>query len=466
MPPLSGREGRLAIVLHTHMPYVEGFGTWPFGEEWLWEAMATAYLPLVDVLDAAPELTLSLTPVLADQLEAPGIAERFSAFLRTVRVATHELDAEGCRATGREDLARELDRASGDYVWAAERFDALGGDLLGALRPHAAWTSAATHAVLPLLATDAGVRLQLETGIDAHRRRFGDGWRGGLWSPECAHAPWLDPLLEASGAHATCVDLTDVFGRGAPEHLRPIATAAGPLLVPIDREILELVWSDHGYPASGPYRDSWHRTTHDHKPWRVDRAVYDRDAALEQVARDAKDFVARVARRIDGGGLSVCALDTELLGHWWYEGIAWLRAVVGECRTQGVALVHLDDALAEHEPVPEPEGGLPSTTWGRPRTLQTWSGPQVAPIAWALRRAELEAVAASPGLPAEAVRELLAAQSSDWAFVITDRLAEPYGRERHAAHIARFRAALGGITSSAALRNLAPYATPAPLESP
>ena len=458
--------GHLAIVLHTHMPYVEGFGTWPFGEEWLWEAMATAYLPLVDVLDAAPELTLSLTPVLADQLEAPGIAERFTAFLSTVRVATHELDAEGCRATGREDLARELDRASGDYVWAAERFAALGGDLLGALRPHAAWTSAATHAVLPLLATDAGVRLQLETGIDAHRRRFGDGWRGGFWSPECAHAPWLDPLLEAAGVHATCVDLTDVFGRGAPEHLRPIATAAGPLLVPIDREILELVWSDHGYPSSGPYRDSWHRTTHDHKPWRVDRAVYDRDAALEQVARDAKDFVARVARRIDGGGLSVCALDTELLGHWWYEGIAWLRAVVEECRAQGVALVHLDDALADQEPVPEPEGGLPVTTWGRPRSLQTWSGPQVASLAWALRRAELDAVAASPGLPAEAVRELLAAQSSDWAFVITDRLAEPYGHERHASHLARFRAALGGITSPAALRNLAPYATPAPLESP
>ena len=47
-------SGRLSIVLHTHMPYVEGFGTWPFGEEWLWEAMATSYLPLLDVLDAHP----------------------------------------------------------------------------------------------------------------------------------------------------------------------------------------------------------------------------------------------------------------------------------------------------------------------------------------------------------------------------------------------------------------------------
>ena len=64
------RPGELAIVLHTHMPYVEGFGTWPFGEEWLWEAIATSYLPLLGVLGRAP-LTLSVTPVLADQLERP-----------------------------------------------------------------------------------------------------------------------------------------------------------------------------------------------------------------------------------------------------------------------------------------------------------------------------------------------------------------------------------------------------------
>jgi len=77
----AGRSGgSLAIVLHTHMPYVEGFGTWPFGEEWLWEAIAGCYLPLLDLLDTGAPLTLSLTPVLCDQLEAPGIAERFERF--------------------------------------------------------------------------------------------------------------------------------------------------------------------------------------------------------------------------------------------------------------------------------------------------------------------------------------------------------------------------------------------------
>ena len=77
---------KLSIVLHTHMPYVEGFGTWPFGEEWLWEAIATSYLPLLDVLDTHPgTVTLSITPVLADQLEAPGALDRCLTSRRNAR---------------------------------------------------------------------------------------------------------------------------------------------------------------------------------------------------------------------------------------------------------------------------------------------------------------------------------------------------------------------------------------------
>ena len=448
------------------MPYVEGHGTWPFGEEWLWEAMATSYLPLLDVLDGAPELTLSLTPVLCDQLAAPGIGERFLTFLRDVRTATHALDADGCRAGGREDLARELERAALDYVRAGERFRALGGDLLGALAPHAAWTSSATHAVLPLLATDGGVRLQVQTGIDAHRARFGDSWRGGFWSPECAHDRWLDPLLEEAGVHATCVDLTDVYGMGAREHLRPIATPAGPLLVPIDREVIELVWSDGGYPSRGPYRNTHRKTTHEHTPWRCDGGVYVEAEARAQARADAAEFVEHVGRRIAGGGLSVCAVDTELLGHWWYEGVWWLEGVVEECRAQGVELVHLDDALQAADPVPEPPEGLAATTWGRPRDLSTWTGPRVAELAWAAREAELRAIAAGPAIPEAAVRELLALQASEWAFVVSEDLAEPYGRERAATHRAAFDAALAGDTAGTAARHLAPAASPAPLLLP
>jgi 1,4-alpha-glucan branching enzyme len=440
------------------MPYVEGYGTWPFGEEWLWEAMATSYLPLLDVLDGAPEVTLSLTPVLCDQLAAPGIGERFLTFLREVRTETHRRDAA---AASDDAVVRELERSARDYAWAAERFEELGGDLLGALAPHAAWTSSATHAVLPLLATDAGVRLQVRTGIESQRERFARPWRGGFWSPECAHGSWLNPLLEAEGVHATCVDLTAVFGAGDERHLRPIRSAAGPLLVPIDRESIELVWSEGGYPAGAAYRNRHAKTEFEHRPWRNDGAVYDAEAAAEQARRDAADFVARVAERAAGGGLCVVAVDTELLGHWWYEGPIWLRAVVEACRAEGVDLVHLDDALEHCDPVDEPDGGLPVTSWGRERDLSTWSGPQVADIAWATRDAELRAVARADELSDAAVRELLALQASDWAFVVSEKFAEPYGHERADAHRAALEA--GGGPGP---RFLSPGATAAPLLAP
>jgi len=453
-------SGRLAIVLHTHMPYVEGFDTWPFGEEWLWEAIATSYLPVLDVLErtGAP-ITLSLTPVLCDQLSAPGAMDRCLAFLRDVRPESHRIDL----AEQPAELRPAIERSAADYERAAER---LGGglDLLGAFAPHAAWTSSATHAVLPLAATDAGARLQIVTGIESHRKRFGDGWRGGFWLPECAHASWLDQLLEDAGAHATCVDLTDVHGLGSRKHLRPLRTEAGVTLAPLDRQTIELIWSDQGYPADGAYRDYHHRTRMDHRPWSVDGRPYDVDRAHALAGEHAVDFVARALVRSQEAddALVVCALDTELLGHWWYEGPQWLEAVVAECEQQGLVLEHLDDALEQVEPADAPP--LPETTWGTPRDLSTWSGAGVEDFAWRARRAELEVLRAGSEATPRAVRELLALQSSDWAFLVHRDLAAAYGHERAAGHRDLLSQELASLGSEATeLRNLAPYATVAPL---
>jgi 1,4-alpha-glucan branching enzyme len=408
-------------------------------------------------------LTLSVTPVLADQLGAPGVHERLLSFLRDLRVTTHALDADGCRAGGEAALGAEVERAGQDYARAADALEAMGdGGLARGLLDHAAWTSSATHAVLPLVATDAGVRLQLRAGIEGHRARRGAAWAGGFWLPECAHAPWLDPLLEEAGVHATCVDFTDVL----PGVRTPLATADGPLLVPIDREVIELVWSDGGYPAGAAYRDSHRKTVHHHHPWANDGAVYDRDRALEQAAADARAFVAQVARRVDDGGLSVCALDTELLGHHWYEGLDWLAAVLDEAPRAGLELVALDDALRDTPVVAAPEH-LPPTSWGTPRTLWTWGGPRVADLAFATRAAELRTVAAGGAADARAVRELLALQSSDWAFLVTRDISGPYPRERADGHLAALDAALAAPgEQDPSLRSLAPFAHPAMLLVP
>jgi 1,4-alpha-glucan branching enzyme len=451
------------------MPYVEGFGTWPFGEEWLWEAIAGCYLPLLDLLDSRePPVTLSITPVLCDQLGAPGLAERFHAFIDDTRRFTHAEDAAGLRAGGHDDLAAELERAwSADYEYAARAMAERGGDLLRAFAPHARWTSCATHAVLPLLATDAGARLQVQSGIASHIERIDADWQGGFWLPECAHAHHLEPILAAAGVQRTCVELTGRHGLGARSHLQPLVPDSGIELLPIDRATIALVWSDAGYPADGAYRDYHRHTIHHHNPWRNDGGAYDHDLALARAREHAADFVARTRERLrrdgegmPGGGLAVCALDTELLGHWWYEGLHWLEAVIEQCDSQGLELTRLDDdALERFEPAPVDDVAWEASSWGADGDLSTWSGPAVADMAFAARAGELRTLAAATDGRAgsAAVRELLALQASDWAFMISRGLAVPYARERFEGHRAALEEALreGPDASIEGLRELA-----------
>jgi 1,4-alpha-glucan branching enzyme len=477
----SRPPGELAIVLHTHMPYVEGFGTWPFGEEWLWEAIVGSYLPLLDLLDEGAPITLSLTPVLCDQLEAEGVGDRFEAFIDVVRRRTHEEDIEGLRGNGFETLALELERSWGEYERALERFRGRGGDLIAAFAPHAQWTSSATHAVLPLLATDAGVRAQVQTGVDSHRARFGEHWAGGFWLPECAHAPHLEPLLEEGGVRATCVELTSRQGLGSRDCLRVLVGESGVVLVPIDRATIARVWSDDGYPAHGSYRDYHNHTVHHHKPWGNDGEDYSHERAVATAGDHAKEFVAatierlRLANdsstggdRLPGGGLVVCALDTELLGHWWYEGVHWLRAVVEECSKQNLKLTRLDEATALGDPVPVEDAEWGESTWGENGDLATWSGPAVADMAFATRAAELRTLAAERDAGDAAMRELLALQASDWPFMVSRDLAVPYAKERFEGHRERLERALeqGAGAGDAALRNIAPWSKASLLRGP
>jgi 1,4-alpha-glucan branching enzyme len=465
------------------MPYVEGFGTWPFGEEWLWEALATVYLPLLEVLRGQP-VTLGLTPVLCDQLETlTGAAgERFLTFLREIRTAVHEMDADELDRDGRPEQAAELRRAASDYTSAEAAFEALAGDLVGAFRGLEGvelWTGAATHALLPLLATDGGRELQIGVGIDSHERRF-EGWSGGFWLPECAYEPGLERELAGRGVRCFCVDQTDAMGLGSLDHLTPVATEAGPIAVPIDWQTIELIWGPGGYPSHPVYRDYHRRSSHDLRPWSSGGERYDHERALMQAREHARDFVTQVNERLAGHlaergrpGLLCCALDTELIGHWWYEGPAFLAAVLDEAPAAGLDLVTLPAALEGAEPV---ERQLALSSWGQPKDLSTWDSPAVAELAFAARGAELRTLAAASSGPTgpaleRAVRELLALQASDWAFIASRELAGDYPRKRAGEHLAALDAALASAGGSgpppdAAVGNLAPELDLSPLVAP
>ena len=215
--------GDLAIVLHSHMPYVEGFGTYPFGEEWLFDAFARSHLPVLDVAD---RLTMTITPVLADQLEAEGVGERILRFLRRHRVDAADRDVADAGAALRPAAKAEADH----FTEAMKRLRKLGGNPLRAFQDAhakgriALMASAATHAVLPKLATLAGRRLQVDAGLRSHERRFGEP--AGFWLPECAYVNGLEAVLAERGIAYTCLDQSSQESGTAA--LVPIALAGGP----------------------------------------------------------------------------------------------------------------------------------------------------------------------------------------------------------------------------------------------
>jgi 1,4-alpha-glucan branching enzyme len=463
--------GDLAIVLHSHMPYVEGFGTYPFGEEWLFDAVIRSYLP---VLEVARDLTMTVTPVLADQLEDAGARQRLREFLVRWRIGAAEADARQVPAECRAACEAELER----YRRALALLDGAGGEPLRLFREAresgrvALAASAATHAVLPLLATRAGARLQIDAGIRSHRRRF--GWDGGFWLPECAYAPGLEWRLSEHRVSWFCVDQS---AHAEPlEALTPVATEAGPVALPIDWEAVGWLWSLDGYPSDPAHAQFAGKSLRGMRIWRVGGGAYDPAAAERAARRQAAEFLAAAAARLRGfaqsrgrRGLLVFAIDTELLGHWWSEGAVWLAEVLAGAAAAGVRLLTVPRALEEHEPEARP---LAASSWGEGKDLGTWDSPPVADLAWAARRLELRLLRAlSAGLrgPAalRAARELLAVQSSDWAFLDRRGQAGDYAFQRATGHAeAMLQAIDSRSVTDPCMRSLAPDLSLAPLLEP
>jgi 1,4-alpha-glucan branching enzyme len=463
--------GDLAIVLHSHMPYVEGFGTYPFGEEWLFDAVARSYLP---VLERVRDVTVTVSPVLADQLEAPGVAERMISFLRRYRLEGARRDEAEAPPELRPAAAAE----AGRYQLSLERLGALRGNVLEAFRRAAEernvslLPSAATHAVLPLVATTPGRRLQIDAGLRSHRRRFGPA--DGFWLPECAYRPGIERLLAERDLRFFCTDQSD--HEGPLDALAPARAGAGVAAFTLDWGAVELVWSAHGYPSDPAYAEHHRLSTEGTRLWTIAGGPYDASAAAERARSHGREFSAAIAGRLTAyraergkPGLVSFAIDTELLGHWWSEGPVWLESVFREAPGHGIRLVTLPAALERHEPERRP---LRESTWGEGKDLRTWDSPQAADLAWAPRRLELRLLRAIGGglggaAAERAARELLALQASDWAFLDRRRQAGDYPYQRSTGHARSLLDALHAREPpDPDLRSLAPDLSLAPLFEP
>ena len=249
--------------------------------------------------------------------------------------------------------------------------------------------SAATHAVLPKLATLAGRRLQVDAGLRSHERRFGEP--AGFWLPECAYVPGSEDVLAERGIAYTCLDQS-ARERGTAA-LAPIRLPGGPIAFTIDWPTVRLVWSDGGYPSDPAYLEYHRLSANGMRLWSISGRPYDPAVAAKRAAEHAASFLAAVRDRLERHrtergrrGLCVFAIDTELLGHWWAEGPIWLREVLKGAELDGVRLLTLPQALREHEGEERPAF---RGSWGEGKSLETWDSPSVSDLVWATRRSEL-----------------------------------------------------------------------------
>ena len=216
MKPEKKTENQLGYVsftLHSHLPYVVNHGTWPHGMEWLHEAAAETYLPLLRIFaeleqqKLALKANVNLSPILLEQLSHPVFKQEFPNYVNRKIEAAHK-DAEDFKRQGDSHSAEVAGFWGRFYEQTLRHFEALGGDIIKGFRYFyesgaiEIITCGATHGYFPLLGTDASIRAQVRTGVETHRRFFGKK-PNGIWLPECGYRPagqWQFPVsLNGSG---------------------------------------------------------------------------------------------------------------------------------------------------------------------------------------------------------------------------------------------------------------------------
>jgi 1,4-alpha-glucan branching enzyme len=491
------------LVLHTHLPYVLGHGRWPHGSDWLMEAAVDSYLPLLDALDAlrhervSAPITLSVTPVLAAQLSMPEFPAELRAFFAQRLAACDDAERELATA-GQAHLVPIVQFWRSRFRRYAAQFDALGGDLVGAMRALETagrlelMSSAATHGFLPLLARDESIRLQLFAGRAEHERIFGRA-PAGCWLPECAYrprgawAPWpsgphspmragIETHIAAAGYRYVVID-AHLARAGRPleaYHSAAVAAEGGALRSPYrdytighggnavhafvrDPASTHHVWSrDQGYAGAGAYLE-FHKIRFPGglKLWEVTgpgvslgaKQPYDPPRARALAREHAQHFaglLADIARKGASAAerVIVAPFDSELFGHWWFEGPEFIadtyRALpqhrVVRARTASEHLRGVRTATSLD---------LPAGSWGRNGDFSMWLNDQTAwtwTRLWAIEERFWNVAPAALATPAthvvlaQAARQLLLAQASDWQFIISTGEVTDYGERRFRLH--------------------------------
>ncbi|HZQ43723.1 MAG TPA: 1,4-alpha-glucan branching protein domain-containing protein [Acidobacteriaceae bacterium] len=224
--PASKPRGFLTLTLHAHLPYVVNHGSWPHGIEWLLEAAAETYLPLLRTLDRLDRdniplnCNLNLSPILLEQLAHPVFRAEFPRYLERKILAARE-DESFFLSIGEHTYAETARFWQSFFTEALQHFEALHQDIVAGFRAFAdrgiveVITCAATHGYMPLLGTDESLRAQVRVAVATHEKHLGQRPRG-IWAPECGYRPaglWSYPVAPAGESEPAAITEPPPFPR-------------------------------------------------------------------------------------------------------------------------------------------------------------------------------------------------------------------------------------------------------------
>lgn len=525
--------GSLLFVLHSHLPYVIAHGKWPHGMDWLNEAAAETYVPILQMLDEmleegyTPKLTVGITPVLTEQLADTAFKREFRSYLQN-KIEAAQADQARFAKTGQKHLAALARFWENWYLNIKNDFEGrYYQDLVAQFRRLSdkgcidIITCGATHGYFPLLSQDTSIQAQVKLAIATHRHHYGKPPRG-IWLPECAYRPaykWRSPIetsvgnevyprkgieefLSENGIEFFFVDSALTRGGKAigvyverfeglkrlwqqyesQAEVRPedfeksyheiylVNSSGQPEKKPVaiftrDPKTGLQIWSgEHGYPGDGWYLD-FHKKHFPggHRYWRVtspkadlaDKQEYEPERVEECLEENSSHFALLVESILkeyfeEKGkhGVLTAPFDTELFGHWWFEGPRFLKkTMIKMLESDQVLLSTASEELDRQKPVRVIS--IPEGSWGEGGYHYIWLNKDTE---WTWKHiypdeVRMQGLAREFGhttderlkkILEQTARELLLLQASDWQFLISTFAARDYAELRLVNHHSDF----------------------------
>jgi 1,4-alpha-glucan branching enzyme len=496
---LKGKDnakGFLCLVLHAHLPFVRHPEYEDFLEEdWFYEAITETYIPLLDVFNGLARddidfrITMSMTPPLVAMLSDDMLQRRYTHHIEKLIELTEKEIIRTQFQPEFNELARMYHRK---FTTCRNLFvDQYKCNIVQgfrALQDHGKLeivTCGATHGFMPLMQNNQNaVRAQIAVARQTYETAFGRSPRG-IWNGECGYFPGLDEVLAREGIRYFFVDTHGILHASK----RPKYGVYAPLFCPTgvaafgrDPESSKAVWSsEEGYPGDLHYREFYRdigfdldydyikpyihesglRINTGIKYFRItgktgDKQPYNERRALDIAASHAGNFMFNREKQLEYLGtlmdrppIVVSPYDAELYGHWWYEGPEFLNFLLRK--------IHYDQSTIDlctpseylerfpHNQVAVP----PMSSWGHKGYCEVWLEGSNDWIYRHLHKAEERMVElantfrdTSDHLKVralnQAARELLLAESSDWAFIMKTNTMVEYAVKRTKDHILRF----------------------------